>query len=157
MLASCVPRPGDGASERRARPSSSGGVGCADAALKALALRAAKTGAQSSALLASLWCSSTAPRAPSCQRAREPPGTTAAKERSLAAHLAEILLHAAAPRQTTFATEGVEANDFCHFLGDVTNLVAVVTKNAVDADVPGCAPVLVRQGTALRASRYARP
>ena len=34
MLASCAPRPGDGASERRARPSNSGGVGYADAALK---------------------------------------------------------------------------------------------------------------------------
>lgn len=34
VLASCAPRPGVGASERRARPSSSGGVGDADAALK---------------------------------------------------------------------------------------------------------------------------
>ncbi len=155
MLASCAPRPGVGAGERRARPSSSGGVGYADAALKALALRATKTGARTSALLASLRCSSTAPRAPSRQRARGPPG--AAKKRSLVALLAERLLHAGAARQTTSASEAGEANDFCHLSADVTNLVTVVTENAAAADVPGCAPVLVRQGTALRASRYARP
>ena len=87
------------------------------------------------------------------------PGTArgAAKERSLAALLAELLLHATAPRQTTSATEAGEANDFCHLLAVVANVVTVVPKNAALADVSGCAPVLVRQGTALRASRYARP
>ena len=109
----------------------------------------AETGARTSALLASLRCSSTAPRAPSRQRAREPP--EAAKERSLAALLAELLLHWRARRQRTFATEAVQANDFCHFPGDVTNGTARA------ADVPGCAPVLAGQGTgstslALRAS-----
>jgi hypothetical protein len=53
--------------------------------------------------------------------------------------------------------EAAEANDFCHLPGDVTNLVTVVTKNAAVADVPGCAPVLAGPGTALRASRFARP
>ncbi len=104
---------------------------------------------RTSALLASLGCSSTAPRARSRQRGREPPG--AAKERSLAAFLAELLLHRRARRQRTFATEAVQANDFCHFPGDVTNGTARA------ADVPGCAPVLGRQGIgstslALRAS-----
>jgi len=155
VLASCAPRPDVGAGERRARPSSSGGVGCADAALKALALRAAKTGARASALLASLRCLSNAPRAPSRQRDRELPG--AAKESSRAVLLAELLLHARPPRQTTSATEADEANDFCHLLVNVTKLVTVVTKNAADADVLGCAPVLGCQDTALRASRYARP
>ncbi|MBK9374075.1 MAG: hypothetical protein IPN03_10200 [Holophagales bacterium] len=57
-----------------------------------------------------------------------------------------------------FATEAAEAKDFCHLLAVVTNLATAVTKDAVNAaDIPGCAPVLVRQGTALRASRYARP
>jgi hypothetical protein len=34
VLASCAPRPGVGAGERRARPSNSGGVGFGDAVLK---------------------------------------------------------------------------------------------------------------------------
>ena len=109
----------------------------------------AETGARTSALRASLRCSSTAPRAPSRQRARDRP--EAAKERSLEALLAELLLHATARRQMTSATEAAQANDFCHFPGDVTNGTARA------ADVPGCAPVLGRQGTgstslALRAS-----
>jgi len=158
VLASCAPRPGVGAGERRARPSNSGGVGDADAALKALALRAAKTGARTSALLA--VAAVLEHRAPSALAPARPGplGTTAAKKRSLAALLAELLLHATAARQTTFATEAAEANDFCYLFGDVTNVVTVVTRNAENAaDVPGCAPVLGCQGAALRASRCARP
>jgi len=116
VLASCAPRPGDVAGESRARPFFSGGVGDADAALKRWHC-GREVRARTSARLASLRCSSTAPRAPSRQRGREPPG--AAKERSLAALFAERLLHRRARRQTTSATEASLANDFCHLLADV--------------------------------------
>ena len=69
VLARCAPRPGVGASERRARPPSSGGVGCADAALKALALRARRPGR--GPLRSSLRCGARAPR-PERPRASAP-------------------------------------------------------------------------------------
>ena len=127
VLASCAPRPGVGASERRARPSSSGGVGCADAALKALALRATKTGRRP--LRSSLRSGARAPR-PGRPRASATgtAGATAAEERSLAVLLAEFLLHARLLRQTTSATGAVEAYVFCHFLADVVLVAQLLTE-----------------------------
>jgi hypothetical protein len=71
VLASCVPRPGVGAGECRARPFFSGGVGPADAASEALALRPRTPGRGPLRSSRPLRCSSTAPRAPSRQRGRD--------------------------------------------------------------------------------------
>jgi len=126
VLASCAPRPGVGASERRARPFFSGGVGYADAALKALSLRAPASGC--GPLRPSLRSGARAPH-PVRPRASAADGRRkAANERSRAALLAEFLLHARPPRQTTSATGAVEAYVFCHFLVDVVLVALLLTE-----------------------------
>ena len=89
---------------------------------EALALRARRPGR--GPLRSSLRCGARAPRPERPRASAAGSRREAAKKRSLAALLAELLLHWRARRQRTFATEAVQANDFCHFPGDVTNATA---------------------------------